>query len=85
LAMAGTDGHPAAMHDVVVIACLLWPDLFVFERGAVSVGVEDGPARGQTRFTAGEGSHILLSSVDPEDLVEHMIDRFLGRSRGRKK
>jgi inosine-uridine nucleoside N-ribohydrolase len=85
LALAGQDGHPAALHDAVVIACLLWPDLFVFDRGRITVGVEEGPARGQTRFVPGEGPHILLSSVDPDRLVQKLIGRFLGKSEGRKR
>lgn len=84
LAMAGKDGHPAAMHDAVVIACLLWPDLFAFSRGVVTVGIEDGPARGQTRFRPGEGQHIVLSSVDIEALVERMVQCLLGRRERRK-
>ena len=79
LALAGRAGHPAAMHDAVVIACLLWPDLFAFKRGTVTVGIEEGPARGQTRFKPGDGQHIVLSSVDADSLVKRMVDRLLGK------
>jgi inosine-uridine nucleoside N-ribohydrolase len=79
LAMAGSEGHPAAIHDAVVIGCLLWPDLFSFDRGRMSVGVEDGPARGQTRFTTGDGQHILLTSVQHEKLLDKMIGKLIGK------
>jgi purine nucleosidase len=79
LAMAGSEGHPAAIHDAVVICCLLWPDLFSFDRGRMSVGVEDGPARGQTRFTPGDGPHVLLTSVQHDKLLDKMIGRLIGK------
>jgi inosine-uridine nucleoside N-ribohydrolase len=80
LALAGEDGHPAAIHDAVVIGCLLWPDLFSFEPGRMNVGVEDGPARGQTRFKPGDGHHIVLTSVQHEKLLNMMIGKLLGRT-----
>ena len=81
LAMAGADGHPAAVHDAVAVACLLWPDFFGFERGRLSVGVEDGPARGQTRFTPGDGRHIVLTSVQRDKLLDMMVARLLATGR----
>jgi inosine-uridine nucleoside N-ribohydrolase len=84
LAMAGKYGHAAAVHDAVVIGCLLWPDLFSFERGRITVGVEDGPARGQTRFKQGEGHHIVLTSVQRDKLLEKMVGKLLGKAERRK-
>jgi inosine-uridine nucleoside N-ribohydrolase len=84
LAMAGSDGHPTAIHDALVIACLLWPDLFSFERGRMTVCIEDGPARGQTRFAAGRGRHILLTSVDQDRLIDLMVTRLSGRTKRHK-
>jgi inosine-uridine nucleoside N-ribohydrolase len=84
LAMAGEDGHPAAIHDAVVIGCLLWPDLFSFTRGRMTVGIEDGPARGQTRFTACDGHHVVLTAVQEDKLLELMVGKLLGISKGRK-
>jgi purine nucleosidase len=84
LAMAGSEGHPSAVHDALVIACLLWPDLFSFARGRMTVCIEEGPARGQTRFSPGAGRHILLTSVDREKLVELMVARLSGNAKGTK-
>jgi inosine-uridine nucleoside N-ribohydrolase len=81
LAMAGSEGHPSAVHDALVIACLLWPDLFSFERGRMTVCIEDGPARGQTRFLPGEGRHILLTSIERDKLIELMVSRLLGKTK----
>jgi len=78
LSMAGSEGHPSAVHDPLVIACLLWPDLFGFERGRMTVCIEDGPARGQTYFSPGAGRHILLTSVDRDKLIELMVARLSG-------
>jgi inosine-uridine nucleoside N-ribohydrolase len=80
LAMAGRDGHPAAIHDAVAIGCLLWPDLFGFERGRLTVEVEDGPARGQTRFVPGEGRHIVLTSVQRDKLLDMMVAKLVGKT-----
>lgn len=84
LAMAGTQGHPAEIHDAVVIGCLLWPDLFSFERGLMTVGVEDGPARGQTRFKPCDGHHVMLTSVREDKLLDLMVRQLLGTPRVRK-
>jgi purine nucleosidase len=84
LAMAGSEGHPWAVHDALVIACLLWPDLFSFERGRITVCIEDGPARGQTRFSPGEGRHILLTSVDQDKLLDLMVTRLAGNTKRQK-
>jgi purine nucleosidase len=84
LAMAGSEGHPSAVHDALVIACLLWPDLFAFERGRTTVCIEDGPARGQTRFSPGAGRHILLTSVDRDKLIELMVSRLSGNMKRQK-
>jgi purine nucleosidase len=84
LAMAGSEGHPSAVHDALVIACLLWPDLFSFARGRMTVCIEEGPARGQTRFSPGVGRHILLTSVDREKLVALMVARLSGNMKGTK-
>ena len=84
LTMAGSDGHPTAVHDALVIACLLWPDLFSFERGRMTVCIEDGPARGQTRFTPGAGRHILLTSVDQNRLIDQMVMRLAGKTKRHK-
>jgi inosine-uridine nucleoside N-ribohydrolase len=84
LSLAGREGHPAAIHDAVVIGCLLWPDLFSFERGRLSVGIEDGPARGQTRFQPGDGQHILLSSVQHDKFLEMLIAKLAGKTGKRK-
>ena len=79
LALAGSGGHPAAIHDAAVIACLIWPDLFSIERGLFTVETEDGPARGQTHFRAGEGHHVLLSGVDTDRLLDLMTARLLSK------
>jgi len=84
LAMAGKEGHPTEIHDAVVIGCLLWPDLFSFERGLMSVGIEDGPARGQTRFKPCDGHHIILTSVHQDKLLDLMVRQLLGTLRARK-
>jgi purine nucleosidase len=84
LAMAGSPGHPATIHDAVVIGCLLWPDLFSFERGRVSVVIEDGPARGQTRFAKGEGRHIILTDVQHDKLLDAMVAKLIGKAKGGK-
>jgi inosine-uridine nucleoside N-ribohydrolase len=84
LLLAGSDGHPAALHDAIVIGCLLWPDLFSFKQGGITVGVEDGPARGQTRFSEGEGHHVLLTSVEEDKLLDMMVAKLLGKSDRRK-
>ncbi len=84
LAMAGSEGHPSAVHDALVIACLLWPDLFSFERGRITVCIEDGPARGQTRFSPGEGRHILLTSVEQDKLLDLMLTRLAGNTKRQK-
>jgi inosine-uridine nucleoside N-ribohydrolase len=81
LSKAGSEGHPSAVHDALVIACLLWPDLFSFERGRMTVCIEDGPARGQTRFSPGAGRHILLTSVDRDKLVDLMVARLSGSTK----
>jgi inosine-uridine nucleoside N-ribohydrolase len=80
LSMAGSEGHPSAVHDALVISCLLWPDLFSFERGCMTVCIEDGPARGQTRFAPGAGRHILLTSVEQNKLVDLMVARLSRRT-----
>jgi inosine-uridine nucleoside N-ribohydrolase len=84
LAMAGTEGHPTEIHDAVVIGCLLWPDLFSFERGLMTIGIEDGPARGQTRFKPCDGHHVMLTSVHGDKLLDSMVRQLLGTPRVRK-
>jgi purine nucleosidase len=84
LAMAGSPGHPAAIHDAVVIGCLLWPDLFSFERGRISVVIEDGPARGQTRFAKGVGRHIVLTDVEHDKLLDAIVAKLTSRAKGGK-
>ncbi len=80
LALAGAGGHPAAIHDAVVIGCLIWPDLFSIERGRFVVETEDGPARGQTHFKGGEGHHVLLTGVDTGKLLDLMTARLVSKT-----
>jgi inosine-uridine nucleoside N-ribohydrolase len=84
LMLAGRTGHPAAIHDAAIIACLIWPDLFSISRGAFTVETEDGPARGRTHFKAGRGHHILLTAVDTDRLLDLMADRLLSKTDKRR-
>ena len=44
----------------------------------MTVSIDPGPARGQTRFlSAEEGPHTLLTGVDREVLLDRMVNRLL--------
>ncbi len=72
----GSNAHPAAIHDAVVIGALLWPELFTRRRGTISVttaGSEDG----RTLFApASDGPHEVLTEVAREDLFAHMLEKL---------
>jgi purine nucleosidase len=78
LPYAGSDAHPAAIHDAAVIASLLWPGLFTRETGRLSV-ITDGAEDGRTLFTsAADGPHDVLTQVVQGDLFRHMQARLCG-------
>jgi purine nucleosidase len=75
---AGSNAHPAAIHDAAVIGALLWPKLFTGQRGTISVTTE-GVEEGRTIFTAGpDGPHEVLTEVAREDLFAHMLRKLCG-------
>jgi inosine-uridine nucleoside N-ribohydrolase len=80
LSLADDTGHSGALHDATVIACLIWPDLFSMDHGQFTVETEEGPARGQIHFRAGDGNHILLTAVDVDRLLDLMTGRLLGKT-----
>lgn len=75
---AGSNAHPAAIHDAAVIGFLLWPHLFTRRRGEVSV-TTSGVEEGRTSFTpAAQGPHEILTDVVRDDLIRHMLHRLRG-------
>jgi len=75
---AGSNAHPAAIHDAAVIGALLWPALFTHQRGTLSV-VTQGEEEGRTHFMAAEeGPHEVMSEVARDDLFAHMQKRLSG-------
>lgn len=77
---AAHEGQPEAIHDACVIGCLLWPDLFSFERGLLQVNPGPGPARGQTRFAqSATGPHTLITGVDLAPFLDKLIWRLTAR------
>lgn len=78
LADFGTPGRAIAgmwrerampLHDVIVTAYLLWPDLFTLERCRVDVDTADHNTRGHTRIEAGaEGSIDVVADLDRDRL-----------------
>ncbi|MDP4823565.1 MAG: nucleoside hydrolase [Aestuariivirgaceae bacterium] len=79
LLLAGAEGQPDAIHDACVIGCLLWPDLFSFERGTMTINMGPGPARGQTRFAQGEGPHTLITGVELTPFLDKLIWRLTAK------
>ena len=75
---AGTNAHPAAIHDAAVIGALLWPELFTRQRGWLSV-ITTGKEEGRIQFSiAADGPHEVLTEVVREDLLAHMEKRLCG-------
>jgi purine nucleosidase len=75
---AGSNAHPAAIHDAAVIGALLWPKLFTGRRGMISVTTE-GAEEGRTVFApAPDGPHEILTEVAREDLFAHMLRKLCG-------
>lgn len=79
LMLAEIEGQPEAIHDACVIGCLLWPDLFDFERGTFSINMGPGPARGQTRFAKGDGPHTLITGVELTPFLDKLIWRLTAK------
>ena len=79
LLLSQTEGQPEAVHDACVIGCLLWPDLFDFERGTLSINMGPGPARGQTRFAPGDGPHMLITGVELTPFLDKLIWRLTAK------
>jgi purine nucleosidase len=77
------EGQPDAIHDACVIGCLLWPDLFQFELGTLSINMGPGPARGQTRFLEGDGPHTLITGVELAPFLDKLIWRLTAKGRTR--
>jgi len=87
LAAMGAPGHALAgmwrekampLHDVVVTAYLLWPDLFTLERCRVAVEVADGDRLGKTTVTpATDGNVDVVTDIDRERLYS-LIETTLG-------
>lgn len=75
----GADGHP--MHDVCVIAWLLWPELFSGRECHVAIACEDGPLRGRTtidwnrRLARAPNAHVI-GAVDAGALFERILAAF---------
>lgn len=75
---AGSNAHPAAIHDAAVIGALLWPTLFTGQRGTISVTTE-GVEEGRTLFTpSATGPHEVFTEVAREDLFAHMLAKLCG-------
>jgi inosine-uridine nucleoside N-ribohydrolase len=79
LLLSEIEGQPEAIHDACVIGCLLWPDLFDFERGTLSINMGPGPARGQTRFAEGDGPHTLITGVELAPFLDKLIWRLTAK------
>ncbi|WP_119393111.1 nucleoside hydrolase [Taklimakanibacter lacteus] len=78
LPYAGSNAHPAAIHDAAVIAALLWPDLFARRRGTLTVTTSGGED-GRTHFAGdAEGPHEVLTEVARDALFAHMQRRLCG-------
>ncbi|MEM7122933.1 MAG: nucleoside hydrolase [Pseudomonadota bacterium] len=59
------------LHDVIVTAYLLWPDLFALERCRVDVDVDNQETRGRTRIEAtSDGSIDVVADIDRDRLYE---------------
>ncbi len=75
----GTDGHP--MHDVCVIAWLLWPELFEGRDCFVEIDTSASPLRGRTtidwnnRLRKPPNAHVL-NKVDATILFDRIIERL---------
>ena len=61
--------QPMPLHDVVVTAYLLWPELFTVERCRLEVEVNDVRLMGKTAIApAGDGSANVVTEIDRERL-----------------
>lgn len=59
------------LHDVIVTAYLLWPDLFTLERCRIGVDVGDDDTRGRTRIdVVAEGPIEVVADIDRDRLYE---------------
>ncbi len=62
------------LHDVIVTAYLLWPDLFALERCRVEVDVDDQETRGRTRIEAcADGPIDVVADIDRKRLYENIV------------
>ena len=62
---------PLPLHDAVVTALLLWPELFTLEPCGVDV-VLTGAERGRTVIAAGRGPHRRVVDLERRALLERM-------------
>lgn len=85
LDLAGSEGQPEAIHDACVIGCLLWPELFSHDVGTLRVNTSAGPTRGQTRFTAGDGPHTLITGVELQPFLDKLVWRLTAKTGVRAK
>jgi purine nucleosidase len=73
----GSAGHP--IHDVCVIAYLLWPDFFDGRHCHVAVETSDGPLRGRSTVDwhnrlKREPNALVIDTIDAAPLVDGVVE-----------
>ena len=63
-----------AVFDLIPVLYLLKPEIFVSKQGKVDVILDGEDTQGQTVFTQGEGSHIVLTDANREECMKIFFD-----------
>ena len=75
----GSVGHP--MHDMCVIAYLLWPELFSGRDCHVHIETSDGPLRGRSTIDWNNrlkqpANALVIDGIEPETLFDRVIEEI---------
>lgn len=63
----------AVVYDALVIAYVLWPELFDIRRVSISINREDGRSRGQTKLTGSDTNSFVVSGINNEKLKGRLL------------
>ncbi|MBN8245720.1 nucleoside hydrolase [Nitratireductor aquimarinus] len=78
-ASLGSVGHP--VHDMCVIAYLLWPELFSGRDCDVQIDASDGPLRGRSTIDWNNrlkkpGNALVIDTIEPQTLFDRAIEKI---------
>jgi purine nucleosidase len=63
--------HELTFHDPLAAATLFAPHICGFERGTISIELDNPALLGKTHWTTGEGSHEIATTVDRARFIDH--------------